>query len=61
MQYAARNGAKEFVVVDGVKGPEFDGIVGFAPAKLTFDSTDVLTYLAVRGENLFRVTQPSKP
>ncbi|HUB68150.1 MAG TPA: hypothetical protein VL981_11760, partial [Candidatus Methylacidiphilales bacterium] len=53
--YIAYKGRNCLMVVDGREEPEFDSIMNFAPARLAFDSDDVLEYLAVKGGMLYRV------
>ena len=46
-------GGKQLVVVDGVKGKEYDGIL--KGSELIFDSPRLLHTLALRGNEIFRV------
>jgi hypothetical protein len=60
LAYYARKGPKWVLVTDGIEGPEYDDIIrnmpyGRPPA---FRPDGAVEYLAVRGNFLYRVTQP---
>ena len=52
--YGAERGGKQFVVLDGEEGKEYDGFL--RGSKLVFDSPRELHALAVRGGEIFLVT-----
>jgi hypothetical protein len=51
----AKRGEKQFVVVDGKEGKEYDGFLLELESKLVFDSPKSFHTLAGRGIEIFRV------
>jgi hypothetical protein len=63
--YAARTGDKEFVVVGGKKGNQYDGkqydaIVTILGGRIVFDSPDSLHYLVQEGSSIYLVKETIK-
>ncbi len=54
--YIAQVGSKWLVVVDGVEGKQYDGIM----TKTIFDSPDSFHYLAGKGNNIYLVEERIK-
>lgn len=57
LAYVAREGNRQFVVMDGAPGPEFDAIVEIAPSRCILLSKDGehVTYMAKRADKRFVV------
>ena len=55
MAYAARNSNREFVVIDGIPGKEYEAILG--QGEIVFDSGNLLHYMALRGDNIYLVEE----
>ncbi len=51
----AQVGNKWLVVVDGVEGKQYDGIVSLGGGRIIFDSPDSLHYLALRDNSVYLV------
>lgn len=55
------DGDKEMVVVDGIEGNRYDTVVTLGGAKIHFDSTDRIHYIAAKGGELFLVEEMIDP
>jgi hypothetical protein len=60
--YRAKMGNKQFVVVDGKEGKQYDSvdIVAMGEARIIFDSSDSLHYLPREGSNIYLVEERIK-
>ncbi len=58
--YAARVGAKQFVVVDGKKEKYYDAIVTTGGGRVLFDPENNLRYLAGKGSAIYVVEERIK-
>ena len=59
--YAARvDRRKEFAVVDGEEGKQYDGIVALGGGRIVFDSPDSFYYLGRRGDKIYLVQETLK-
>jgi hypothetical protein len=55
MAYAAKKGAKQFEIIDGVAGPEYDGIIISHTITFSFSPDNSFEYLVIQDGKLGRV------
>jgi hypothetical protein len=58
--YTVVAGTKQFVVVDGKEGKQYNGIINFGGGRIVFDSADSLHYLALKGTGIYLVQESIK-
>jgi hypothetical protein len=51
--YVAQLGDKQFVVVDGKEGKQYDNIITMGGGRIVFDSADSFHYLARKGADVY--------
>ncbi|HEY77836.1 MAG TPA: hypothetical protein G4O09_01845, partial [Dehalococcoidia bacterium] len=55
--YAATDGDKQFVVVDGTEGKQYNVILTANGGRINFDSPDSFHYLAFEGDSVYLVEE----
>jgi hypothetical protein len=55
--YAATDGDKQFVAVDGTEGKQYDGIITANGGRISFDSSNSFHYLAFKGDSVYLVEE----
>jgi hypothetical protein len=58
--YTAQVGNKQWVVVDGKEGTQYDGVVLVGGGRIGFASFDSLDYLAAKGSSIYFVKEKIK-